>query len=327
MFIFHSLIAKTIHNKEKLFTAFIDYQKAFDSINRRLLWHKIIRDGVSETMVKALRAMYDNVNACVRFNGRYSDFLSSKKGVKQGDPLSPVLFIFFINDMLENVGPGDGSAVNVNDVNLCILLYADDAVIFAKSKQSLQNMMDNLKTYNDTWDLTLNTSKTNILVFEKGRHTQTDIYYNGAKLETVESFKYLGIMFYKNGNWNRTQKCLSQYGSYALYNLNNVFESITLPVKDKCKLFDSLVRSVLIYGSEVWGYHVANDVERIYTKFLRSILGVKKSTHCSFLYGELGRQPLSICRKLNMLRYWKQIRGTNDLLLRNVYTMLKTRRK
>ena len=73
------------------------------------------------------------------------------------------------------------------------------------------------------------------------------------ELEIVHSLKYLGVTFYKNGNWHMTQKCTVEYGTYSLHNLYKTLSNIELPVSEKFKLFDSLVGSVLCYASEVWG--------------------------------------------------------------------------
>ena len=91
----------------------------------------------------------------------------------------------------------------IKDFNLLMLLYADDAILFAKSAETLQNMFNKLHEYSALWELT---DKTKIMIFEKGRKTNIDIYYNNTLLEVVDNFKYLGTMFYKNGSWNRTQK-------------------------------------------------------------------------------------------------------------------------
>ena len=87
-----------------------------------------------------------------------------------------------------------------------MLLYADDAVVFAKSPQALQSILDDIELYCRTWGLKINTSKTKTMIFEKGRHSTYDFYLNDVKLELVTSFKYLGIHFFKNGNLSRTQK-------------------------------------------------------------------------------------------------------------------------
>ena len=64
------------------------------------MWYKLLRDGCSTSMVKALKAMYESVRMRVKHNNSYSDFFISNSGVKQGDSLSPIIFIFFINDLV-----------------------------------------------------------------------------------------------------------------------------------------------------------------------------------------------------------------------------------
>ena len=122
--------------------------------------------------------------------------------------------------------------------------------------------------------------------------------------------------------FHQTQKCLSEYGSFALHNLNRLFQNITLSYEEKFKLFDCLVGSVLNYAAEVWGFHKGPDVERLHTRFCRSLLGVKKSTNLSALYSELGRKPLLVFRKIRLLKYWVKILNTDNILLKNVYYML-----
>ena len=86
------------------------------------------------------------------------------------------------------------------------MLYADDAVVYAKSPEVLQSILYDIESYCTLWGLKINTAKTKAMIFEKGRHTYFDFYLNIVKLEIVTSFKYLGIHFFKHGNWHRTQK-------------------------------------------------------------------------------------------------------------------------
>ena len=119
-------------------------------------------------------------------------------------------------------------------------------------------------------------------------------------------------------------KCLSQHASFALYKLFTVFKGIELPIPQKLNLFDTLVSPILNYSSEIWGMHSASDIEMIHTKFLRFILGVKKSTNLAALYGELGRIPFIVLRNINMIKYWiKILHQDNTSLLGQIYLMLK----
>ena len=79
------------------------------------------------------------------------------------------------------------------------------------------------------------------------------------------------------------------------------------------------------YGSEVWGGHEANDIEIVHNKFCRKILYVRQSTNLSCLYGELGRVPLNVIRKINMIRYWFKIVNDHENCLTNmIYRMLRS---
>ena len=160
------------------------------------------------------------------------------------------------------------------------------------------------------------------MIFEKGRPNSTEFYYNNTLLETVENFKYLGVKFYKNGCWNRTQKCLSENDSFALHNLYRLFQDVKMCTKEKFKLFDTLVGSVQSYASEVWGFHGDPDIERIHSQFCRYLLGVKKSTNIATLHTELGPFPMIISRKLKILQYWFKIINTENVVVREIYTCI-----
>ena len=125
-----------------------------------------------------------------------------------------------------------------------MLIYADDAVVFAKSSESLQSMLHDIEIHCGTWNLKINISKTKAMIFERGHHTNCELYLNNVKLEVVTSFKYLGVYFFKNGNWFRTQKRLALHASYALHKLFSLFKQFELPTSEKCKLFVTLVGSV-----------------------------------------------------------------------------------
>ena len=101
IFILHSVISKILDSGEKLYCAFIDYEKCFDRIDRLFLWQKLTAENVSCKLVNAIRSMYLTVKSCVRYKSSYSEFFSSSIGLKQGDPSSPLLFMLFVNDIVQ----------------------------------------------------------------------------------------------------------------------------------------------------------------------------------------------------------------------------------
>ena len=324
IFLLHSIISKVLSNGQKLYAIFIDYEKCFDKINHILLWQKLISENVGSKMTNAIKAMYSVVRSVVKYKQEISDIIDIQLGVKQGDPSSSLLFMLFVNDIVDNINSSLDGIFTINEIKLFLIMFADDQVLFATSPITLQAMLTDIESYCNTWKLKINVNKTKVLIFEKGtRHTYYDFYLYNEKLEIVTSFKYLGIYFFKNGNWYRTQKCISKHASKAMHRLFAVFNQYEFSTKEKCKLFDQLVAPVLNYSSEIWGLHTAKEIENIHTKFLRKILGVRKSTNLIGLYGETGRLPLQIIRKIHMFRYWIKLLQLNDnTIVKQMYITL-----
>jgi hypothetical protein len=163
------------------------------------------------------------------------------------------------------------------------------------------------------------------MIFERGRHTFYDFFLYNTEIEIVNTFKYLGILLTKSGNWNQTQKRIAQHASRSLSNVFTVFNQITLPLKNKIELFDSLVSPILNFSAEVWGTHSSPEVEAIHSKFCRKLLGVKLSTNREALYGELGRFPMWLSRHIIILKYWvKILKSDRESILYKSYLNIKT---
>lgn len=325
VFILHSIISKVIHTGQKLYSVFIDYEKCFDKINRAFLWQKLLAEQVSTTIITAVKSMYNTVRSAIKHNGKFhSSCIDSHLGVKQGDPSSSLLFMMFVNDIMNNINSNLNGIFSLDELQLFIVLYADDQVLFSTSPTSLQSMLNDVEIYCNTFGLKINTNKTKVMIFERGRHTTHNFYLYNQQIEIVSSFKYLGIYFFKNGNWHRTQKCIAEHASKAMYRLFSIFNQYEFRTFEKSKLFDTLVASVLNYCSEIWGLNPGKDIELIHTKFCRKLLIVNKSTNLSGLYGDLGRVPLKINRQVYMIRYWIKILNMNDnALIKRIYIMLK----
>ena len=120
------------------------------------------------------------------------------------------------------------------------------------------------------------------------RSEHIDIYYDNERLEVVDTFIYLGVNLSSNASLYKAQKHLSEQASRALYSLNSLFESTHLGIQDKLKLFDALVSPIMNYGSEVWGFHNSQDIERVHLRFLKKLLNVRQQTSNMTIYGELG---------------------------------------
>ena len=111
------------------FATFIDFSKAYDRIDRTLLWHKLSNIRIGGKMFNALKSLYSNVKCTVRLNGVHSDWFKVQTGLKQGCILSPLLFNAFVNDLIQEIHRLHVGIPYTDDELISILLYADDIVI------------------------------------------------------------------------------------------------------------------------------------------------------------------------------------------------------
>ena len=139
---------------------------------------------------------------CVKTTDGYSRKISVLKGVHQGNVLSPTLFNFFINDIMIAMTGNHSPSINTNTVQISCVLYADDTVILSQTKTGLQNKLDRLYDYCSAWGLQMNRDKTKVIIL-----TRTDpklkLFFKCGDdiIETTDSCKYLGIIFYKSGSF------------------------------------------------------------------------------------------------------------------------------
>lgn len=182
-------------------------------------------------------------------------------------------------------------------------------------------MLNQLSVYCKKWNITVNVNKTKVMLFKTSNRPENfEILYEGSVLENVRNFIYLGVNISSNGKFYQAQKHLSEQASKALFSLNNLFRDNILCVQDKLKLFDSLILPILTYGCEIWGFYRSDDVEKVHLRFLKQILGVRRQTSNIAIYGELGRFPLYVIRKIRILKYWYKILNSPNTLLFKVYS-------
>jgi len=207
--------------------------------------------------------MYSTVISCVIVIGTLSEFFDSYMGVKQGEPLSTLLFIFFVNDMSSYLQTDSLDYLSIDELQIYILLFADDTVLFSYTKPGLQILLHKLHTYCNEWGITVNTDKTICMVFKKcNRVEQFDMFYNNNnRLTVVQKFTYLVVTLSSNGLFYQAQKALANQSLKSLFALNSIFDTVALETTDKIKRFDSLVAPILNYSSEVCFFYDANDVE------------------------------------------------------------------
>ena len=131
-------------------------------------------------------------------------------GVKQGEPLSSLLFIFFINDMSATLENNGIDSISIDELQIFLLLFADDTALFSSSQEGLQILLNKLPVYCNTWGIHMNVDKTVAMTFKQGTRPDTlEFYYNNEKLKNVNKFTYLGVTLSSSGKFYQAQKSLA----------------------------------------------------------------------------------------------------------------------
>ena len=263
------------------------------------------------------------LNAHVKTPNGVTKSFPCMSGVQQGSLLSPFLFNLFLNSLSQQLNSPGMQKIQLGNAYINHLLYADDLALISDTVFGLQRQLNILADYCEAWGLTVNIEKTNIIVFRGGGCLKRygKWYYLGEQIDTVNTFKYLEVTFNSSGSWLKTQEYLSIQAKKALFGFKNIANKFgRLPPDVMCKIFDSKIAPILLYGCEMWGTCESMLIERVHLRFCRYLLSVPKTTSNDGVRGELGRYPLFIQTVLRVFKYWFHILDLNqDRLLFKCY--------
>ena len=284
----HLFVIVTILRNRKLsgqetFLSFIDYKKAFDSVERGLLLYKLSQIGVNGHMYQAISSLYSNPRSRVILNEFETNYFQCPIGVKQGDCLSPTLFAIFINDLAHEI-KASNIGISLNDTTfLNILLYADDIILLACNEEDLQSLLFIVENWCKRWRLEINLTKTNIMHVRGVRKKQSNFMFLFDKRPIMycNDYKYLGANLNEFLDFNFTAGCLADSAGRALSSIiTKMIKNGGFPFKVYSILYDSCVTSITDYSSEVIGYDQHPSTLAVHSRAIRAFIGLPKNS-CS----------------------------------------------
>ena len=317
-----SIIKCRMDKNKDTFVGFIDMAKAFDNVNRDLLYYKLLRLNINGKIYKAVKSLYSNTFNCIRLNNIFTNWFYSNSGVRQGDSLSPTLFSIYINDLaneLNNLQLG----ITIDDIHLCILLYADDIALISDSEIKLQGMLDYVNNWSYKWRISLNVQKSAVVHFRKTRKTQTDFEFKVGNdiLQIVDKYVYLGIVFDKHLNFKECAETLCCSAGRALGKIIGKFKTFeNVNYKTYTKLYDTCVWPILDYCSSIWSHcnHLKSD--NIQNRAIRYHLGLHKNAPILALQSEMGWLTPKYKYYKSCIRLWNKIVSMHqDCITRKIF--------
>jgi hypothetical protein len=286
MFTVMQILEKANEWQVPVWIASIDFQKAFDTVEHQSLWNALRRQGVSDSYVNILARLYSGQTAAVRTDKISRSFLL-ERGTKQGDPLSSLIFNAVLEDIVrkskqtwstKKVGIQIGATC---DCCLTNLRFADDVLLFAHTLPQLQNMLSIFATTAASCGLLLHPDKTKILanaVHGRGRPRRKHASVNDMEIEIIpfaSSLKYLGrlVGFDKPHHDELEHRIRQAWKAFMAHKSELTCKAYSL--RDRLRLFDSIVGPTVLYGSASWCLTKESQVllQRTQRKMLRMILG------------------------------------------------------
>jgi hypothetical protein len=231
-----------------------------------------------------------------------------QQGVRQGYPLSPLLFKLYL-DALEGCLDGRKcDAPAVADVHIWLLFFANDLVLTLESEVGLQQQLDTFQKFCAKRGLIVNVNKTKVMVFNSIDPCQ-EFMFESDVIKHVQTFKYLGILLKTTSNLDSAVEHLAATSRCSLFALNYRFvELCTMDVKLRCDLFNTLVRSTISYACEVWvDSKKIKVIEVVYQGFLKSLFEVRKTTSMSIVLAEFGKFPFEHFTWGQVLLYYNHV--------------------
>ena len=287
-----------------LFMCFIDLQKAYDTVDRTLLWQVLTRIGVPPQMIAVIQQFYDGMRACVRpDDGVCSDWFEVGQGLRQGCVLFPLLFNIFFAGVLTAVlqrfseepailaelvhlkepptSMGPEPAMDYVRRAVWGMLYANDACIVSRSPQGLAKMMEVIVEVCRAFALTVLAKKSETMCMPPPRTpwTMVQIEAAGQIYKQVQSFNYIGGAVTKVPDMSveiarRTRASWMRIRRY----LRELYDQPKVALFLKIRIFKVEAIEALLYGCSTWTLrqeHYAK-LRTVHQRVLLRIIGAQR---------------------------------------------------
>lgn len=270
--------------RRKVYAAFVDFKQAFDTIDHNILYSKLYSLGISSKIIRIIKSLYDEAFMSIRANNAFSKPYEISEGVLQGESLSPLLFSLFIADIEQFFLDRGHQGLNIDNVNnLLLLLYADDLVILSDSQSDLNKKLRTLAEYANSNKLTVNTTKTKVMIFSKGgfhsNYNCSNLYYNNEKLVVTKQFSYLGVLFSSSSLFLEMSTTTITRIKQAFGAVNSIIYQSKMTSWDaRLKLYNSVIVAMLSYCVSLWGLRYEEVLERVQVSFFKQLLTLLRNT-------------------------------------------------
>lgn len=331
----HETIYNTVELNKVAYVGLLDIRKAFDTVSHPLLIEKLNILNIPIHYINIIAAAYSDMQSIVRVNGNCSKSIRIKNGVRQGVVLSSLLYLIYINDLIEQVERG-GLGACICKLATGIPTLCDDISLVALTPLNLQKMLDTVSTYAYEWKFEISSTKSLVMIVslsEKYKSTKFKWHINGNSLMVSQSASHVGVPISSDlkANLKVDTACRkgrqSFHGSLGFCNR----ESISLSPMEVAgvKLYKTVVQSSFLYGCEMWTNMTQSnkkDIDVFHHYCIKKLQYLPVQTRSAMCESLLGLGSLTAEIEIRKLLFFHKITTmqeiciTKQIFLRRLFT-------
>ncbi len=227
--------------------ALIDFETAFDTVRWKFLYETLNVMNFGPKFVSYIQLLYKDIQSACYNSGHLSEMFRPSRGIRQGCPVSALLFILVAEIMSVNIYSNNAiKGIKIDDTEFLISQLADDTTLFLDNIACLKAVFELLDEFHKHSGLKLNKSKTEIFYLGNTNHRPNDLL--GCREANV-SFKCLGIYFMKDPMMMAIKNIEETYKNFKT--VLNIWSQRDLTLKGKITMIKSLALSQLLYASSM----------------------------------------------------------------------------
>ena len=280
LFSIRQIVQKSYEMNVETNHLFIDFKAAYDSIDREGLWSIMAESHFPHKLIRLLKATLAKVMCCVKVQGTTSGMFECKIGLRQGDELSTKLFNIALEGVFRRAKLELNGTIFTKSIQL--LGFADDVDIVGRNIRSITDAYSRMEREANKIGLRVNEDKTKFLMVAASERTRnlvgSHLVIGDRRFEVVNDFVYLGSIISNNFDTSLEIKRRILAAQRAYFAVRHLLTSRKISRHAKLTMYKTLIRPVVLYGSESWNMTAADEhaIGVFERRILRGIFGPKK---------------------------------------------------
>lgn len=271
--VLRQILQKTKEYNKTFYIAFVDFNKAFDTLEHKFIWDALERQGVHGKYIRILKNVYKKSTAQIKLESIGEEF-PVERGVRQGDPISPKIFSAVLEMIFRNLN-WKNKGLNINGENLSHLRFADDLILFSENPKTLETMLQELATESEKAGLSMNLMKTKVMT----NSSQTEpITVNNEEIGYVREYVYLGQLVSTEGCMEKEieRRIANTWKRY--WSLSEIMKNKDMSMRNKRRVYNMCILPCLLYGCQTWALteELARKIKICQNGIERSTIGAKR---------------------------------------------------